>query len=278
MSFDLNLIEVAGAVPLSAAEQTYEASDESFQTWSVDMVYGELGEAAFLPILARAGEGRGAPALLDVGSGRGRVAVAAALSGLVSASVGVELVPRLHREGCRLLRALTATPPVRPPAEGGFSGEPSLCSLVCADMFEPVPSSYLQVKDSDGDRPGEPIASPVYTRTLRCGSSAAAFPLDEHQMARLSQGAFDIVLVNGLCFEDDTLYSCLSMLLGARKEDKTDNNHHWHVRSDGGILLLTSIALPEQFLRDGSVKLLWEEECKGTSWGKPVMVRAYQRG
>lgn len=300
---------------LSPEEIAFEKADESFQTWSPDLVYGELLEEPFLEILAKArsslppAASSSSPSFLDIGSGKGRLVIAAALSGRCSPSVGVELVPRLHREACRLLRAVR-----REQDEKGEGSHDALASFVCADMFDPLPTAVEMSEDEDKDEPGAPIKSLRFSRTVQTTvgttddeiSPASRIALTEKARVPLQQGAFDIVLVNGLCFEEETLKNCLAMLLlldeqqekevgafAAAGDEKKDADStggasdaaapRWHVRKAGGILLLTSVILPSSFLESGvdggkaAAKLLWEEECSGTSWGRPVMVRAYQR-
>lgn len=121
-----------------------------------------------------------------------------------------------------------------------------------------------------------------------------------------------VVLVNGLCFDDETLRSCLDMLLlGSSSESGgAGEARRWSVAA-GGILLLTSVRLPGEAAADGyvaggavggggsaseasaadsdaqtapliasplfpAVRFLFEQSC-ATSWKRPVNVRAYLR-
>lgn len=345
------------AKALSPEERAFEAADESFQIFDPDLIYGELLVGSFVAtLLERAAASRGGSIrqFLDIGSGEGSLVAAAALSGLCRASTGIELVPRLHRAGCRTLRALSAhraascaTSSASAVPDAGSTaplaerrGVP--IALVNADMFDPVPSALtVALPPADADvvdvgavcgsqqvylrslHPVVPTKRPS-TDTLESSSIDVSAPSAGGQKGlgcsacSGCSGCADVVLVNGLCFEPETMTRCLDMLLqpasgkavcdgssapcgcSSGGAASASSPPRWHVCASGGLLLLTSIELPGicGHCRSGkTVDGTSKEPPHGslcsctysgvaeawsitcdTSWGRPVTVRAYVRG
>jgi len=205
----------AGA--LSEAEAAIEAADESFQVYSADLVYGELLCPAFLALLADCGI---APTgtFLDIGSGEGGLVCTAALTGLFATSIGVELIPRLHRAACRT-------------------------ALHLAECLKGIGIRHPARERVDIFLFNQDFAdAPCEEGVCRASFGGSIAPSDMPLAKELvpSDNAVDVALVNGLCFEPETHLACMRQLLQLSGCSSGGRSRScWHVRI-GGLLLLTT--------------------------------------
>lgn len=243
------------AAVLTAAQETVERVDDSFQVFSVDLVYGELTPAGMQAVLDKAVETLASEVrksadivFADLGSGEGVPPLVAALDGRFSVCMGVELVPRLHRTAVRLAHALQATSARNAAGTvtvllqcSSFLEHQRLCrpsiTAVPAAVAGSGPFAIAHTPYDYAAHSASPLATSCSlaggvgagdvpdtcgcSMTTASGSAHAAGTAASTSPAPAAGSRFplqwvdaDIVFVNGLCFDEETLLPLLRIACG----------------------------------------------------------------